>query len=85
MLRFEINYEITYDIENQAVLLEVESNAQLLEINNYFKQQLQEFNETNMLFNFVDKGLYLDFYLYRNLSRYLLKETKSCQKQSKEQ
>lgn len=48
------------------LLIGLENEDQFKEINKYVKEHLNELNQGN-IFNFLEKGVYLDFYLYKNM------------------
>lgn len=48
------------------LLIELDNQDQFKKINKYMKENLPLLNQTGE-FNFVEKGEYLDFYLYRNM------------------
>jgi hypothetical protein len=62
----EIDCELTYDIENQVLLIELESQDRFRQINRYVKEKLGEFTLAG--FSFIEKGECLDFYLYKNVA-----------------
>ena len=50
-----MEYELTYDIDNELLLIGLETESQFKQINNYIKNNLKLLNEGKEL-NFIDKG-----------------------------
>lgn len=68
MQSFDIDYWLVYDIDNHILLICLDTEHQFKEINNYIKKNLDQLNRGEEL-NFIEKGEYLDFYLYKNIGK----------------
>jgi hypothetical protein len=60
----DIEYELTYDIENEVLLIELENEQQCKEISKFIREKLPQLEKEG--FRFLERGQYLDFILFQH-------------------